>query len=107
MTDDLTDPGKTALYKDDVVEVKAGYARNFLIPQKKAVYATLANFRKHNLTDPLLAKASDATAKIEEEDDQDLKAYNVLQHYLRNKTVRMLCPGGMLYLSSFLTDRHV
>lgn len=27
-------------YKDDVVTVKKGYARNFLIPQKKAVIAT-------------------------------------------------------------------
>ena len=27
-------------YKDDVVEVKAGYGRNYLIPQQKAVIAT-------------------------------------------------------------------
>lgn len=27
-------------YKDDVVEVKNGYGRNYLIPQKKAVVAT-------------------------------------------------------------------
>ena len=27
-------------YKDDVVEVKSGYGRNYLIPQKKAVIAT-------------------------------------------------------------------
>ncbi|MGI6520518.1 MAG: 50S ribosomal protein L9 [Fermentimonas sp.] len=27
-------------YKDDVVNVKKGYARNYLIPQKKAVIAT-------------------------------------------------------------------
>ncbi|MBO4754861.1 MAG: 50S ribosomal protein L9 [Bacteroidales bacterium] len=27
-------------YKDDVVEVKNGYARNFLLPQKKAILAT-------------------------------------------------------------------
>ncbi len=27
-------------YKDDVVTVKSGYGRNFLIPQKKAVLAT-------------------------------------------------------------------
>ena len=27
-------------YKDDVVSVKKGYARNFLIPQKKAVIAS-------------------------------------------------------------------
>lgn len=27
-------------YKDDVVEIKSGYGRNYLIPQKKAVIAT-------------------------------------------------------------------
>ena len=27
-------------YKDDVVDVKSGYGRNYLIPQKKAVIAT-------------------------------------------------------------------
>jgi large subunit ribosomal protein L9 len=27
-------------YKDDVVTVKSGYGRNFLIPQKKAILAT-------------------------------------------------------------------
>ena len=27
-------------YKDDIVEVKAGYGRNYLIPQQKAVIAT-------------------------------------------------------------------
>ena len=27
-------------YKDDVVEVKSGYGRNYLIPQQKAVIAT-------------------------------------------------------------------
>ena len=29
-------------YKDDVVEVKNGYGRNYLIPQKKAILATEA-----------------------------------------------------------------
>lgn len=29
-------------YKDDVVEVKSGYGRNYLIPQQKAVIATLS-----------------------------------------------------------------
>ncbi|MDR3704772.1 MAG: 50S ribosomal protein L9 [Paludibacteraceae bacterium] len=29
-------------YKDDIVAVKDGYGRNFLIPQKKAILATLS-----------------------------------------------------------------
>ena len=33
-------------YKDDVVEVKPGYGRNYLIPQGKAVIANSSNLRQ-------------------------------------------------------------
>ena len=33
-------------YKDDVVEVKNGYGRNYLIPQKKAIIATESNLKQ-------------------------------------------------------------
>lgn len=33
-------------YKDDVVEVKSGYGRNYLIPQGKAVIANSSNLRQ-------------------------------------------------------------
>ena len=32
-------------YKDEVVEVKPGYGRNYLIPQKKAILATPGNIK--------------------------------------------------------------
>ena len=35
-------------YKDDVVEVKNGYGRNYLIPQKKAILATESNLKQLN-----------------------------------------------------------
>jgi large subunit ribosomal protein L9 len=38
LKEDITNLG----YKDDVVEVKNGYGRNYLIPQGKAVIATPA-----------------------------------------------------------------
>ena len=34
-------------YKDDVISVKNGYARNFLIPQGFAINATVAAKRQH------------------------------------------------------------
>ena len=33
-------------YKDDIVEVKDGYGRNYLIPQRKAVIANNANLKQ-------------------------------------------------------------
>lgn len=33
-------------YKDDIVEVKDGYGRNFLIPQAKAVIANASNLKQ-------------------------------------------------------------
>ena len=60
-------------YKDDVVEVKSGYGRNYLIPQQKAVIATpsalkmLAENQKqraHKLA-KIKADAEDAAAALE------------------------------------------
>jgi len=47
----LRDDIKGLGYKDDIVSVKAGYGRNFLIPQKLAILATEANkkMRAENL----------------------------------------------------------
>lgn len=33
-------------YKDDIVEVKDGYGRNYLIPQRKAIIANNANLKQ-------------------------------------------------------------
>ena len=42
LKEDVTNLG----YKDDVVEVKDGYGRNYLIPQGKAVMANNSNLRQ-------------------------------------------------------------
>lgn len=57
----------------DVVNVKPGYARNFLIPQKIAVTATPANVRRFE------DKAKELTAKKERERDNSKKVMTVLE----------------------------
>ncbi len=61
-------------FKDEVVEVKAGYGRNFLIPQGKAVIASDSALRQlaedqrqqaHKLA-ALLAKAQEQAAKLKD-----------------------------------------
>lgn len=51
-------------YKDDVVTVKNGYARNFLIPQGKAVIATTG--AKKMLAENLKQRAHKEAKEIEE-----------------------------------------
>lgn len=100
LTQDVSD-GK--LYSGDIATVKAGYARNFLIPQKKAVYATRQNFVKLNMKDPELETAEERQARLDREaiagDDKDLKAADVLRTYLSNKVVCLTClfPCSMRY----------
>lgn len=80
-------------YKGDVLTVKAGYARNYLVPQKKAVYATPQNFDKMGIIDPDLESEEQRIARLLRESSMDLKAEqhlkeaDVLRKYLRNKVV--------------------
>jgi ribosomal protein L9 len=80
-------------YKGDVLNVKAGYARNHLIPGKYAVYATEENFARLGMPDPDLETAAQTAARLareamSEEGAAELKAADLLKHYLRNKEVR-------------------
>jgi ribosomal protein L9 len=78
-------------YKGDVLQVKAGYFRNYLFPKKKAVYATRLNFEKIGIPDPqqnLALTTTTTRTAATEADDKDLKAADVLKYYLRNKLVR-------------------
>ena len=62
-----------------VSTVKAGFARNYLLPQKKAVYATPANRDKY------LKDVKTITAELT---DDEGRAAAVLRKYLSNKAVR-------------------
>ena len=83
-------------YKGDVVSVKPGYARNYLVPNKKAVYATPQNFDKMGIIDPHLESEEQRIARLQRESSVDLKAEqylkeaDTLKKYLRNKVVRSL-----------------
>ena len=80
-------------YEGDVIRVKAGYARNYLIPKKKAVYATPQNFERLEIVDPEVETEEQRIARLEREssmskkEEQYLKQADVLKKYLKNKTV--------------------
>jgi ribosomal protein L9 len=89
------DIGGEGGYKGDVVHVRAGYARNFLIPQKKALYAIDQNFKRLGLADPDAETNEQRRERLERERQQaefggeELKAADVLRHYLRNKELKI------------------
>ena len=82
------------IYAGEVHNVAAGYARNYLIPKKMAVYATPRNFERCGLVDPdIAAREEEAEAKKsdgDEEENVDLKAADILRKYLRNKSVKLI-----------------
>ena len=55
----------------DIIDVKSGYARNYLIPQKKAMFASKENIEYVETRKSELAKASsDEVAVAQEKADQ-------------------------------------
>jgi len=82
-------------YSGDVLRVKAGYARNKLIPQKKALYATPQNFARLDMKDPDSETKEERRERLQrekelaEEGGEQLKQADLLKYYLRNKVVRI------------------
>ena len=80
-------------YKGDVLTVKAGYARNHLVPQKLALYATPQNFGKLGIVDPDFETEEERIARLQREsnmtatEDKYLKESDLLKKYLKNKVV--------------------
>jgi hypothetical protein len=80
-------------YRGDVLHVKAGYARNYLLPKRMAVYATPQNFVRLGMIDPHVETEEQRLARLQREssmsatDDKYLKQADILKKYLRNKTV--------------------
>ena len=78
------------MYAGEVHDVAAGYARNYLIPKKMAVYATAVNFERCGLIDPEITEKEEAAQQLGDDVDEDLRAADVLKKYLRNKSVRII-----------------
>ena len=92
-------------YKGDVINVKPGYARNYLVPKKKAVYATPQNFAKFGFLDPDLETAEEREARRQQEsslskkEEQYLKDADLLKKYLKNKVVSNRLALVLLYFT--------
>ena len=70
--------------KDEIVEVKDGYANNFLLNQNKAILATPENINK------LKAK----NEKIQKNHDKDVKNANELKEFLSEKEIVLKVKAG-------------
>ena len=93
LTKDIPDKNQ---YAGETITVKAGYARNFLIPKKIALYATPQNFNRVGIEDPELVRgvsranaSASASVSPDVETDEDAKAADFLRYYLRNKTLKI------------------
>jgi ribosomal protein L9 len=82
-------------YKGDVVHVRAGFARNHLIPKKLALYATGDNFKRLGMSDPDSETVEERRERLErerqlaEQGGEELRAADLLRHYLRNKELKI------------------
>ena len=80
----LTETIKGIGKKDEIIEVKDGYANNFLLNKNKAVLATLENINK-------LQKKNE---KIEKNHARDVKEANELKNILAKKEVVLKVKAG-------------
>lgn len=81
----------------DVVNVKPGYARNFLLPQKIAVSATAANVKR------FLDKTKEIEAKKTAERESSKKTLGILEG-LKIKIVKKVSDEGKLFGSITTKD---
>ena len=70
--------------KDEIVEVKDGYANNFLFSQNKAVPATPENINKLN----------SKNEKIKKNHDNEVKKANELKEQLNSKEILLKVKAG-------------
>lgn len=93
LIEDVEDVGRSG----DVVSVKPGYARNFLLPKKKAVVAD-----KHTLT--WQAKLKEERSKRAEVDRKEAEALSESINGMVHTIVVKVDPEGHMYGSVSATD---
>jgi large subunit ribosomal protein L9 len=93
LLDDVDELGRSG----DVVNVKPGYARNFLVPQKKAVPAD-----KHTLR--MQARLREERAKQAEIDRKESEALAMKYSGLELQTIVKVDPEGHMYGSVSAVD---
>ena len=93
LIEDVEDVGRSG----DVVSVKPGYARNFLLPKKKAVVAD-----KHTLT--WQAKLKEERSKRAEVDRKEAEALSESINGMVHTIVAKVAPEGHMYGSVTATD---
>jgi large subunit ribosomal protein L9 len=74
----------------EIVKVKNGYARNFLVPKGLAIYSTKSN----------MAKLESERAEFEEENKKKSEKANVIKKSLLGKTIKIISQAsdeGRLY----------
>lgn len=96
----------------EVAHVTAGYARNFLIPQKYGLYATRENFANLGIKDPEKESVAEKRVRLAREEasrallfDRDLKEAERLKKYLRNKKVRSRIASVLKYVCHTQTNK--
>lgn len=70
--------------KDEIIDVKDGYANNYLFPQKKAILANTENINK-------LKQKNDKKVK---QSENEIKRFNELKNQLDNKTIKFSVKAG-------------
>eukprot|EP00568_Trieres_chinensis_P006216 CAMPEP_0183308010 /NCGR_PEP_ID=MMETSP0160_2-20130417/19689_1 /TAXON_ID=2839 ORGANISM="Odontella Sinensis, Strain Grunow 1884" /NCGR_SAMPLE_ID=MMETSP0160_2 /ASSEMBLY_ACC=CAM_ASM_000250 /LENGTH=263 /DNA_ID=CAMNT_0025471747 /DNA_START=11 /DNA_END=802 /DNA_ORIENTATION=- len=86
-------------YSGDIMKVRAGYARNYLIPKKMALYAIPENFERLGIKDPeggtmeerraRKAKLAAEKEAMEGEGAAEARAADLLRQYLRKKVLKI------------------
>ena len=74
--------------RGEMVHVKRGYGRNFLLPKGKAVYATQENISKYNTVEKRLLVPKRGTAKVKM-DQKFVGGTEFLIRFLKGKRVRV------------------